>query len=237
MGLGGGARFTWLGHATFLVETPGQKVLLLDPWVESNPACPKNRKAFERLDALLISHGHFDHMGDAVPLAAKHGCPTVSNYEVAHWLRSKGVANAVEMNKGGTVEVAGVKVTMVAADHSSGISDGERIVYGGCAAGYVVTLENGYRFYHAGDTNLFGDMRLIGETYKPDLAFLPIGGLYTMGPLEASHAVRLLGVKKVVPMHYGTFPPLAGTPKELRDLCATARGVEVMELKPGESLE
>ncbi len=237
MGLGAGARFHWLGHATFLVETPGGKHLLVDPWVEGNPACPPRFKTFERLDALLVTHGHFDHCGDAVPLALKHRCPVVSNYETACWLRSKGVSGTVEMNKGGTVEVAGVKVTMVSADHSCGITDGDAVVYGGAAAGFVVTLENGFRFYHAGDTNVFGDMRLIGEMYKPDLALLPIGGLYTMGPVEASHAVRLLGVKKVLGMHYGTFPPLTGRPAELRELCAGVRGVEILELQPGECLE
>lgn len=235
MGLGAGARFTWLGHATFLVETPKRKQVLIEPWVAGNPACPPRLKKLPKLDAILITHGHFDHMGDAVDLAKEHGCPVVSNYEIGCWLRSKGVTTTVEMNKGGTVDVAGVKATMVSADHSCGITDGGTTVYGGAAAGYVVTLENGFRFYHAGDTNVFGDMKLVGEMYKPDLALLPIGGLYTMGPLEAAHAVRLLGVKRVVPMHYGTFPPLSGTPAELREHCGSK--VEVVDLKPGETLE
>jgi L-ascorbate metabolism protein UlaG (beta-lactamase superfamily) len=235
MGLGAGARFTWLGHSTFLVETPGRRNLLVDPWVAGNPACPERSKRLPKIDALLVTHGHFDHVGDAVSLAKEHACPVVSNYETACWLRSKGVGTTVEMNKGGTVEVAGVKATMVAADHSCGIADGEAMVYGGSAAGFVVTLENGFRFYHAGDTNVFGDMRLIGEMYKPDLAMLPIGGLYTMGPLEAAHAVRLLGVKRVIPMHFGTFPPLAGRPEELREHCGSR--VEVLDLKPGDSVE
>ncbi len=235
MGLGAGARFTWLGHATFLVETPGRRNLLLDPWVAGNSACPARLRKLPKLDAMLVSHGHFDHIGDTVALAKEHACPVVSNYETACWLKGKGVTTTLEMNKGGTVEVAGVKATMVHADHSCGITDGDAIVYGGEAAGFVVTLENGYRFYFAGDTNLFGDMRLLGEVYKPDLALLPIGGLYTMGPLEASHAVRLLGVKKVIPMHFGTFPALAGKPEELRELCGAK--VEVLDLKPGDSVE
>ncbi len=235
MGLGAGARFTWLGHSTFLVETPGKKHLLVDPWVEGNPSCPARLKKLPALDALLVTHGHFDHIADAVSLAKAHDCPVVSNYETACWLKSKGVATTLEMNKGGTVDVAGVKVTMVSADHSCGISDGDAIVYGGEAAGFVVTLENGFRFYHAGDTNVFGDMALIGQIYKPDLAMLPIGGLYTMGPLEASHAVRLLGVRKVVGMHWGTFPPLTGRPEELRALCGSK--VEILDMAPGDSIE
>jgi L-ascorbate metabolism protein UlaG (beta-lactamase superfamily) len=235
MGFGAGTRFTWLGHSTFLVETPGKKTLLLDPWVAGNPACPARLKKLPKLDALLVSHGHFDHIADTVDLAKQHGCPVVCNFETAHWLKGKGVTTTLEMNKGGTVEFAGVRATMVHADHSCGISDGDAIVYGGEAAGFVVTLENGFRFYHAGDTNVFGDMRLIGELYKPDLALLPIGGLYTMGPIEASHAVRLLGVKKVIPMHFGTFPPLAGKPAELRELCGTK--VEILDLAPGDSAE
>ena len=235
MGLGGGTRITWLGHAAFLIETPGRKHLLVDPWVAGNPACPERSKKLPKIDAILVTHGHFDHVGDAVALAKEHRCPIVANFETACWLRGKGVENAIEMNKGGTVEVAGVKATMVSADHSCGITDDGRIVYGGEASGFVITLENGFRVYHAGDTNLFGDMRLIGEVYKPDIALLPIGGLYTMGPLEASHAVRLLGVKRVVPMHFGTFPPLAGTPAELRELCGSR--VEVVDLKPGDSID
>jgi L-ascorbate metabolism protein UlaG (beta-lactamase superfamily) len=235
MGLGAGARFTWLGHSTFLVETPGRKNLLVDPWVAGNPACPPRLKKLPKLDALLVTHGHFDHVGDAVEIAKEQSCPVVCCFEIACWLKRKGVETTLEMNKGGTVEVAGVRATMVSADHSCGITDGDAILYGGGAAGFVVTLENGYRFYHAGDTNVFGDMALIGQVYKPDLALLPIGGLYTMGPLEASHAVRLLGVRKVVPMHFGTFPALSGKPEELRDLCGSR--VEVFDLRPGDSLE
>jgi L-ascorbate metabolism protein UlaG (beta-lactamase superfamily) len=187
-----------------------------------------------KLDALLVSHGHFDHIADAVDLAKANACPVVSNFETACWLKSKGVTTTLEMNKGGTVEVAGVKATMVHADHSCGISDGDAVVYGGEAGGFVVTLENGFRFYFAGDTNVFGDMALIRRIYAPDVAVLPIGGHFTMAPPEAAVALELLGVKRCVPCHYGTFPLLKGTPEELAKL---APDVEVITPEPGETVE
>ncbi|MBI4161051.1 MAG: metal-dependent hydrolase [Acidobacteria bacterium] len=226
---------TWLGHATFLLKSRG-KTILIDPWVQGNPACPKRFHDIPALDAILITHGHFDHVGDTVAIAKRLEPQVVANYETATWLEGKGVRNTVSMNKGGTVEVAGARVTMVAADHSCGILDDGRIVYGGAAAGFVVEFPGPYRIYHAGDTNGFGDMRLIGELYRPDLALLPIGGHYTMGPIEAAHAVRLLGVREVVPMHFGTFPALAGTPAALRGHLADRPEVQVRELEPGGSL-
>jgi L-ascorbate metabolism protein UlaG (beta-lactamase superfamily) len=224
---------TWLGHGTFQFVLPNGETLLLDPWTEGNPAYPKGFE-IERCDTILISHGHFDHIHDAVPLAKKFGSNVVAIYETCHWLGRKGVEKCREMNKGGTQKVGSVTVTMTHAVHSCGISEDDgSIVYGGEAAGYVLTFEDGRIIYFAGDTNVFSDMALIAELYRPDLVFLPIGDLYTMGPREAAVACRLLQAKTVIPMHFGTFPPLTGTPNQLQSL---APGAKVWSLTPGETV-
>lgn len=227
-----GTKLTWLGHATFLLETAGKRILI-DPWVMNNPACPDDLKDVGNLDGILITHAHFDHIGDAVDIAKGTGAQVVAIAETAGWLGSKGVDNTIDMNKGGTVEVAGVRAHMTHAVHSCGISDGDQIVYGGEAAGYVVELENGFKLYHSGDTAVFSDMALIGKLLQPDIALLPIGDHYTMGPRSAAEAIRLLGVKTVVPMHFGTFPVLTGTPDDLRKEADDVGGLEVVDLQPG----
>jgi L-ascorbate metabolism protein UlaG (beta-lactamase superfamily) len=230
-------KFTYLGHATVRCDLPGGEVVLIDPWVMNNPACPKELQAFDRLDAVLITHAHGDHMGDAVEIARKYQPKVVvANYEICNWLTGKGVKNCAGMNLGGSQEVLGMTVTMVRADHSCGLSDGDQTLYGGVAAGYIVRLPGGFTFYHAGDTALFSDMQLLGEMYRPELAFLPIGDYYTMDPQQAARACRYLGIRKVIPIHWGTFPVLTGTPEKLeKALGDHGASCEVIGLKPGES--
>lgn len=232
-----GNKLTWLGHATFKITTPSGNVIVVDPWVDGNPACPKAAKKLTRVDTVLITHGHGDHIGDAVKIAKKFKPQMISIYETSLWLASKGVKNATGMGKGGTIKAGEIEVTMVNALHSNGIGDGKKMIYGGEPCGYIVRLPGGLRIYHAGDTAVFGDMKLIAELYEPEVAMLPIGDYYTMGPREAAMAIRLLNVKHVVPMHYGTFPVLTGTPEELKKLTQDIPGLEIHALKPGESIE
>lgn len=240
MSLGNGVKLTWIGHASFILETPGGKRALIDPWMTGNPVCPESLHDPGDVDLILLSHGHSDHTGDVFRLAKeKSPAAVICMIELGDYLGSKGVENVMGGNKGGTLSAEGISVTLTHAFHSSsyGEEDGT-IVYTGEPAGLIITLENGYRIYFAGDTTVFGDMALIGELYKPDLAMLPIGDFFTMGPMEAAKAVELLGVKHVLGMHYGTFPLLVGTPQGLRDELAK-RGltdVVVEELKPGDTL-
>jgi len=228
-------KITWLGHGTFQLELGQGETVIVDPWIEGNPSYPSSH-ALVRLDVMLITHGHFDHINDAVALGKKFRPQAVGIYELCHWLESQGVENTSPMNKGGTQQAGSLQVTMTHADHSCGILDGGRIVYGGEACGYVVELPDRRRLYHAGDTNVFSDMQLIRELYQPELAILPIGDLFTMGPREAALACRLLRPKKVIPMHFGTFPPLTGRPEHLRDLLKDQPETEVVVLQPGQSL-
>ena len=227
-------QITWLGHATFELRFDSGEVLVTDPWIDSNPAYPKGYK-IQRVDAISISHGHFDHIGDAIPLAKEFQPKVVAIFETASWLEKKKVKNTIGMNMGGTVDLGFVKLTMTPAIHSCAIKDGDELIYGGEAAGYVLRSKNGWRAYFAGDTALFSDMALIGEVYSPETAFLPIGDFYTMGPDQAARAARMLKVKRVIPMHYGTFPALTGTPDALRDELK-GTGIEVLEAPKGQAV-
>ena len=221
---------TWLGHASFRLDTPGGKRIYVDPWLTGNPKCPEGEQSPERVDLIALTHGHMDHVGDTVDLAKKFGCPVVALVEMRDWLSMKqGLPESEEQspNKGGTVTIDGISITLTEAQHSSSWVD---LTYLGEPAGLVIRLEDGFAVYFAGDTNVFGDMALIRRLYEPDVAVLPIGDHFTMDPKEAAVALEFLGVERCVPCHWGTFPLLAGTPAELREL---APGVEIVDVEPG----
>jgi L-ascorbate metabolism protein UlaG (beta-lactamase superfamily) len=230
-----GVQLKYLGHSTFLCVTPAGRKVLIDPWVSGNPACPAPDRKLDRVDTMLITHGHFDHIYDAVSIGKQHKPQIGCIFEIAVWLKRKGIETASGMNKGGSQQLGDVRVTMVDARHSCGITEEDgSIVYGGEAAGYIVEFENGFKIYHAGDTAVFGDMKIIAELYEPDVVLLPIGDLFTMSPKEAAYACRLMNAKKVIPMHYATFPPLVGRPSQLAELVKDI-GTQVLDLKPGET--
>jgi L-ascorbate metabolism protein UlaG (beta-lactamase superfamily) len=228
-----GTSITWLGHSTVLVSTAQGTNILIDPFIAQNPKYPKDFVLPEKIQYILLTHGHGDHISDVLPVAKEHGSSVVAIHELAAYVAGKGVANTIGMNLGGTVQLNDVAATMVEAKHSSGAQDEDGTHYVGVAAGYVLSVANGPVLYHAGDTAAFGDMQLIHDLYRPEIAMLPIGGHYTMGPREAALAVRYLAPKTVLPLHFGTFPPLKGTPEQLAALVDS--NVEVVRWSPGES--
>ena len=229
----------YVGHSTYILETKDGTRLLIDPWLKNNPACPENLQEPKDIDYILITHEHFDHIGDlfaAYELNKK--AQVITSLEIASWLNAKGIANTLPMGIGGTQPIDdGIRVTMVNAVHASGIADdsSDAMLYGGVANGFVVTFKNQFSVYFAGDTAVFSDMKLIGEIYSPDVAVLPIGDHFTMGPKEAYYATKLLGVSNVIPFHYGTFPVLVGTPEEYIELVKDL-GVNVYVMSPGDVL-
>ena len=229
---------TWLGHATFVIRLPSGQRLVTDPWLAS-PSIPPEWSKVEALapvDMILVSHGHGDHSSGAAALSRATGAPVVCLAELGDYLSTKGVQNVLGMNIGGTQAVAGVRLTMTPAAHSGSIVEQGQIVYTGGAAGFVIRAADAPTIYFAGDTALFGDMKIIRERYAPDIAFLPIGDHYTMGPEDAAIAADWLGVRQVVPMHWGTFPVLTGTPTALRAHLKHS-SIDVLELAPGETAE
>ncbi len=240
----------WLGHATFRITSTTGKVIVIDPFLKKNPRAPakyKDLKALGKVDLILVTHGHGDHINDLGELAKMTGATVVANFELGNNLVDLGVldgSKTIAMNKGGTVAPLGpgIKVHMVPAEHSSSAdlsqlkpeATGVRHIDGGVPVGYVIELENGFRIYHTGDTDVFGDMALISKFYKPDLALVCIGGHFTMDPERAAYALReLIRPKQVIPMHYGTYPVMNRTPAELKAALGNAP-IKVLDVKPGE---
>ena len=225
---------TWLGHSAFYLISSSGKRVLIDPWLD-NPKAPSYAKNLDGVDLILVTHGHSDHLGNTIEIAQRTGAKVLAIFEIIIFLQNKGVSSnqAQGMNKGGTIDFDGIKVTMVDAKHSSGIDVGTTVIPGGEAAGYVVRFENGFTVYHAGDTSVFGDMKLIAQLYKPDVALLPIGGFYTMAPREAALACKLLKPHHIIGMHYGTFPAISGTPDELKKHLPVSLRKRVITLEPG----
>jgi L-ascorbate metabolism protein UlaG (beta-lactamase superfamily) len=243
----------WLGHATFRITSVAGKVIVIDPFVKKNPRTPgkyKDLAAIGKVDLILVTHGHQDHIGDLSELATLTGATVVANYELANNLVALGLldgSKVIAMNKGGTVTPlgAGIKVHMVQAEHSSSAdflslkpdATGPRYIAGGVAVGYVIEFENGFKIYDTGDTDVFGDMALINRFYKPDLALVCIGGHYTMDPERAAYAVReLIRPKQVIPTHYGTLPVINRTPAEFREALGSSP-IKVLDMKPGDTLK
>ena len=231
--IGRDVKITWFGQSAFKIDSPKGKVILIDPWLD-NPKAPASVKDIDKVDLILVTHAHADHIGNTVELAKKFNAEVVCNNGLANYFTGQGLKNVVGMDISGTEDFEGIKVSMVEAVHSSGLDNNGQIVYGGIAVGYVIEFENGFVIYHAGDTGLFGDMKLIGEFYKPDLVMLPIGGHYTMGPKEAAKACELLNPKFIIPMHYGTFPVLSGTPEELKKFLPANLKNKMIDIIPGE---
>ena len=239
----------WLGHAAYKITTPGGKVILLDPFITKNPKTPqalKDLNKLDKVDLILVTHGHGDHVGDTAAIAKMKGARVGMNADMGHTFASLGwvpYTQLLRFNKGGPVSPLGpeIKITMVRAEHSSEIRHVDpttkkiTMYPGGEPCGYIIELENGFKIYHAGDTGIFADMKFIGEYYRPDLALLPIGGHFTMDPADAAYAVRnLLKTKTVIPMHYGTTKLLKGTPTAFKEALAGS-STRIIVMRPGET--
>jgi len=235
--IGKEVKITFLGHAAFKIVSPKGVVIYVDPFLSGNPKTPPEMKTVEKADLILVTHGHGDHVGDTIAIAEKTNARIVAMPELGRYLTRKGAKNVTGMNKGGTFISHGIAITMVHALHSSSVTEGDQVIYTGEPAGFVIRFENGFTLYHAGDTGVFGDMKIIGEIYKPELSLLPIGSHFTMDPREAAYAAKLLGSKYVIPMHYGTFPVFTGTTEEFVKLMKEAPQTIVLVVKPGETVQ
>lgn len=228
---------TWLGHAAFRLDTPAGTRLYVDPFLSGNPSCPEAERMPERCDLVAVSHGHDDHVGDAVAIVQRFSCPVVAQVELRGWLATKGLAEdpTEALNKGGTRRFGDVRITLTDANHSSSAFENGTFTYLGESCGLVLRPDDGPTIYVAGDTSVFGDMALVRRLYAPDVAVLPIGDHFTMGPEEAAVAAELVGAPRVIPSHYGTFPLLTGTPAALEPLLPD--GIELVVLQAGETVE
>lgn len=239
--IGKGVAITFVGHGTFHLTTPEGVGILIDAWVDTNPVCPAPLKARvrENLGAIFLTHGHGDHVGDIAAIVEETGCVVACQYDLQPYLEGKGVPGdkIVGFNKGGSVNVAGVRATMTNAHHSSSSYENGQIVSLGTPAGFVLRFSNGFAIYHTGDTSVTMDMQIIGDLYRPDLTILPIGDHFTMDPRQAAYALKLIRSPYAIPEHYGTFPILTGTPEALVAACEEF-GVDtrVIALEPGESV-
>lgn len=235
--IGQGVEITFLGHAAFKLVSPQGFVILIDPFLKDNPQTPAALKEVEKVDLILVTHGHGDHLGDTISLAQKTNATVIGIAELAGYLGKKGVKNTVRMNKGGSYSFKGMRITMVNAQHSSSTTEGNQVIYLGEPTGFIIRFENGFTVYHAGDTAVMSDMRIFRDIYKPDLALLPIGSHFTMDPKEAAYACQLLRPKFVIPMHYGTWPLLTGKAEEFAQLLKEQPEVKVIILARGESIK
>ncbi len=235
--IGQGVQITYLGHAAFKLISPQGVVILIDPFLKNNPKTPTALKEVDKADLILVTHGHGDHLGDTISITQKTNATVIAIAELARYLGKKGVKNIVRMNKGGSYLFKGIRITMVNAQHSSSTTEGDQVVYTGEPTGFIIRFENGFTVYHAGDTAVMSDMKIFGDVYKPDLALLPIGSHFTMGPQEAAYASKLLRPKYIIPMHYGTWPILTGKVDDFAQLMKEQPEVKVIILAPGESLK
>ncbi|MDI6755451.1 MAG: metal-dependent hydrolase [Thermodesulfobacteriota bacterium] len=234
--IGKGVKVTYLGHAAFNLVSPQGVNILIDPFLKNNPKTPAELKEVEKADFILVTHGHADHLGDTLAIAQKTNATVVAMAELAGYLTKKGVKNAVRMNKGGSYTAKGIRITMVNALHSSSVTEGDQVIYAGEPVGFIIRFENGFTVYHAGDTAVFYDMKILSDLYKPNLALLPIGSHFTMDPNEAAYACKLLRPQYVVPMHYGTWPVLTGTAEEFAKLMKDQPEVKILIMNPGQTI-
>ncbi len=235
--IGKEVKITYLGHAAFRFISPKGVVLYIDPFLMGNPKTPPELKSVEKADLILVTHGHGDHLGDTLTIAEKTNAKIVAMPELGRYLTRKGAKQVIGMNKGGTYTSHGIAITMVHALHSSSVTEGDQVIYTGEPAGFVLRFENGFTLYHAGDTGLFGDMKIIGELYQPEVSILPIGSHFTMDPREAAYAAKLLGSKYVIPIHYGTFPVLTGTVEDFQKWMKAIPQTKVLAVKVGETIQ